>query len=197
LIIGIWGVSHIGSGSDLGLGGGTGAGSTQSSGTKSASPTGTASGSPTGTASGALEPLAILSADAFDPLGDNKENNSQVARVYDDNPSTQWTSERYNTADFGGLKKGVGVIVDLGPNVRAKEVDLVLPVAADITVYVASERSLSGATAIGSKSAAQGTVKFPVTGDVSGQYIIVWFTALTQDGNGEYRAHLAEVIPLG
>jgi len=192
LIVGIWGVSRIGSHSTIDLGSGaTGQTST------SASPSSSSSGSSTATDSATLQPLAILSADGFDPLGDQHENDSLAPKVFDGNPSTEWTSERYNTADFGGLKKGVGVIVDLGPNVHAKEVSLILPVAADVTVYLADERSLSSATAIGSQKNAQGTVTFPVPSGVTGQYIIVWFTKLTQDSKGEYRAHLAEVIPRG
>ncbi len=200
LFIGIWGVSRIGSQSSLGLGSGATTGSTSTGSavpSGSASPTGTATGSATGSAAAPMEDLAVLSADGFDPLGDHTENNSMAGRVYDGNTSTEWTSERYNTADLGGLKKGVGVIVDIGPNVSAREVDLIMPVAADVTVYLADQRALDGATSLGSQSNARGKVVFPVKAGVTGQYIIVWFTRLTQDDKGEYRAHLAEVIPRG
>jgi hypothetical protein len=91
----------------------------------------------------------------------------------------------------------MGVIVDLGPNVRAKEITLILPVAADVTIYLSDERSLNTATSIGDRANAQGQVTFTVPSGVSGQYVIVWFTKLTRDSKGEYRAHLAEVIPRG
>ncbi len=196
LIVGLVGVSRIGSHSTVDFSSGaTDGGATTSA---SASPSGSSEPSPSSSeGSTGLEPLAILSADGFDPLGDQQENNSQAAKVFDGDPKTEWTSERYNTAELGGLKKGVGVIVDLGPNVTAKEIQLILPNAADVTVYVSDERSLSKATAIGEKKDAQGTVTFPVKGNAKGQYVIVWFTKLTKDANGEYRAHLAEVIPRG
>ena len=73
-------------------------------------------------------------------------------------------------------------------------VSIVLPGAADVSVYLATERSLDGATKLGSKADAKGTVTFAVPEGTQGQYVIVWFTALTQEGNdSRYRARLAEI----
>ena len=38
---------------------------------------------------------------------------------------------------------------------------------------------------------------FDVPADVSGQYIVVWFTKLTADDNGKRRAWLDEVVVTG
>lgn len=190
LIVGLWGVSRIGSNTKIDLGGLPSAGPAA---TGSASPSPSASG----TAAPSLQPLQILAANGFDPQGDGTENNSQAPRVFDGNPSTEWTSERYNSASFGGLKKGTGVAVDLGPNVQPKQVRLVLPVVADVEVYINGDDSLNGATKVGAKAGALGTVTFPVPATAKGQYLIVWFTQLTQDGEGKYRAHLAEVQVFG
>ena len=38
---------------------------------------------------------------------------------------------------------------------------------------------------------------FEVPADVSGQYIVVWFTELTEDDNGKRRAWLDEVVVTG
>ena len=194
LIVGLWGVTRIGSGTNLNLGAGStgptptahGSGSTTTHSSTSSSAT-----------SSPLQKLAILSATGFDPLGDGHENNNLAAHVYDGNPNTEWVSERYNSANLGGLKSGMGVIVDVGPNVAVKQVELLMPVAADVTVYLANDRSLDGAQKVGSKANAQGDLTFDVPPKVSGQYIIVWFTKLTKDSSGGYRAHLAEVIARG
>jgi hypothetical protein len=142
----------------------------------------------------AAGPIAILSSTGFDPEGDGSEGNSKAARVYDGDPDTSWTSERYATADFGNLKKGVGVILDLGQPTSVHQVRLDLPSdPADITVYAATDRSLDGATRIGSADGASGQVKVEAGQAMpKAQYVIVWFTSLAPDG-GQYRASVAEV----
>lgn len=191
LILGVWGVSRIGSNTDLDFGGVPDRSpSAAASASASASPTPGATG-PSPSAGG--EKLQILAADGFDPQGDGRENGTRAPRVFDGNPSTAWQSEGYGTAKLGGLKKGVGVIVDLGPNVAARGISLRLGNAADVEVYVSSERSLDGATKVGEKAGADGSVTFPVKAGTTGQYVIVWFTSLTRDDNGRYRAILGEV----
>lgn len=190
LLIGIWGVSRIGSNTDLDFGGVP---------DRSASADRTASGAPTGSPTGPAasagtgEPLQILAADGFDPEGDGRENGTRAPRVFDGDPSTTWQSEGYSSAALGNLKDGVGVSVDLGPNVAARQVILSLGNQADVEVWIGSEKSLEGATKVGEKAGADGTVTFPVKAGTAGQYVIVWFTRLTQDDNGRYRAILGEV----
>lgn len=142
----------------------------------------------------AAGPIAILSATGFDPEGDESEGNSKAARVYDGDVNTSWTSEGYATADFGSLKKGVGVLVNLGQSTSVRQVTLDLGSdPADITVYASADRSLDGATRIGSSTGASGQVKIEAAEKMpKAQYVIVWFTTLAPDG-GQYRASVAEI----
>ncbi len=155
-----------------------------------------ASPSAGGTA-GSPEPLAILKVEAYDPEGDGEENNRLTPTIYDGDRETGWVSENYRSDKFGGLKKGLGVIVDLGPNKKPQTVELVMPQQADVEVHVGPDNRLEGATRIGEKKGAEGTVKFTVPADVSGQYVVVWFTELTEDDNGKRRARLNEVVVTG
>ncbi len=150
-----------------------------------------------GATNSAPEPLAILKVEAYDPEGDGAENNNLTPRIYDGDKGTGWFSENYRSDTFGGLKKGVGVIVDLGPNKKPQSVELNLPNPSDIEVYVGPDNRLEGATKIGEKADANGTVKFDVPADVSGQYVVVWFTKLNPDDNGKRRAWLDEVVVTG
>jgi hypothetical protein len=142
----------------------------------------------------AAGPIAILSATGFDPQGDNQENNSAAARVYDENLSTSWTSEGYNTAELGSLKKGVGVLLDLGQPTSVHQVTIDLGNGpADFTVYAATKQSLDGATVIGSASQASGQVKLKAASAMpEAQYVIVWFTRLPPDGS-QFRASISEI----
>ena len=141
------------------------------------------------------QPFAILSATGFDPEGDGVENNNQAARVYDGNAATAWTSEGYNSADFGGLaKKGVGVLLDLGQPTSVKHVTIDLGKGPlDVTVYAATRASLEGATVIGTANAASGRIELDAaTAMPQAQYVIVWVTKLAPDG-GRFRASISEV----
>ena len=197
LVIGIYGVSRIGSNSDSLLGDSASpATRTTTVAPSTAAPSGSAS--PTASeGAGTAEPLAILKVEAYDPEGDGEENNNLTPKVYDGDKGTGWFSENYRSDSFGGLKKGLGVIVDLGPNKKPQRVELNIPHPSDIEVYVGPDNRLEGATKIGEKADADGTVTFDVPADVSGQYIIVWFTKLNADDNGKRRAWLDEVVVTG
>ena len=150
-------------------------------------------GGPTAAADG--QPIAILSATGFDPEGDGQEKNLQAPRVYDGNLATAWSSEGYNSANFGGLgKKGVGVRLDLGQPTSVNQVTIDLgngPV--DLTVYAATKDSLDGATVIGAATDATGKVQIKAATPMpKTQYVIVWFTNLAPDG-GRFRASISEI----
>lgn len=51
----------------------------------------------------------------FDPQADGRENDEELANVLDGDPSSAWRTETYDDVNFGGgLKEGVGFVVDLG-----------------------------------------------------------------------------------
>lgn len=60
-----------------------------------------------------------------------------------------------------------------------------------------ADASLEGATKIGAKTDAKGRLDFPVPADVSGQYIVLWYTSLHVDENRQRRAWLNEVVVTG
>ncbi len=197
LVIGIYGVSRIGSRNASPSDVAAPATRTTTVAPSSAAPSGSASPTTATQTAGAPEPLAILKVEAYDPEGDGAENNNLTPKVYDGDTSTGWFSENYRSDTFGGLKKGVGVIVDLGPNKKPQTVELDIPHPSDVEVYVGPDNRLEGATKVGEKTDADGTVTFDVPADVSGQYIVVWFTKLNADDNGKRRAWLDEVVVTG
>ncbi len=140
------------------------------------------------------QPIAILSATGLDPQGDGNENNAQAARVYDGNPATAWSSEGYSSPAFGGLKKGLGLLLDLGQPTSVSQVAIDLakgPV--DLTVYASTTPGLDGATVIGTATAASGHVELKAATTMPrAQYVIVWFTKLAPDAPW-FRAAIAEI----
>ncbi|MGL5930886.1 MAG: hypothetical protein ACRCY8_18290 [Dermatophilaceae bacterium] len=196
LAIAVWGVTRIGSNTaDFGLGGSDtpvpAAPSTPSA--PAPSPTTTSSpGAPP-----PAEPLAVLGVRSYDPEGDGEENDNLTPKAYDGDPNSGWYSENYRNDEFGGLKKGLGLIVDLGPNKKPQQVRLDLPVASDIQVFLGPDARLDGATKVGERAAAQGQVSFDVPANLTGQYVIVWYTKVSVDDRGKRRAWLDEVVVAG
>ncbi|HSD24737.1 MAG TPA: protein kinase [Solirubrobacterales bacterium] len=65
--------------------------------------------------------LSNAAASEFDPEGDGQETGTEEQAI-DGNPTgTAWSSEHYDTPDFGGLKDGVGLAIDAGSSVPAKQ----------------------------------------------------------------------------
>jgi serine/threonine protein kinase len=59
-------------------------------------------------------------ASEFDPEGDGQETGTERQAI-DSNPTgTAWSSEHYDSPDFGGLKDGVGLAIEAGETVSAK-----------------------------------------------------------------------------
>jgi hypothetical protein len=60
-----------------------------------------------------IVPVDVAGVKSYDPLGDDKvEKDNLLAGLLDNNPSTQWTTDCYQSRYFGS-KAGVGVVVQL------------------------------------------------------------------------------------
>jgi hypothetical protein len=194
LVVGLYGISRIGKGSTNIFGPASGPVTR----TTTVAPSTAASGDQSSDEGAAApEPLAILGVTAYDPEGDGHEHDELVGKTFDGNPDTGWFTESYSDQDFGGLKDGVGLIVDLGPNEKPQQVVLDVPQKSSIDVYVGQDASLDGAEKIGENAEAEGEVTFDVPEKVTGQYIILWYTKVYPDSKGDIRGWLNEVTVLG
>ncbi|MBA2528895.1 MAG: protein kinase [Euzebyales bacterium] len=81
---------------------------------------------------GDAERLEVADVASFDPPtpsgvrqgGDGRENDGTLPALTDGDASTTWSTETYSTNDFGGLKNGVGFVLDLGAPQRVSAVEL-------------------------------------------------------------------------
>jgi hypothetical protein len=193
-VIGVAGASRIGSGSKLDLGGTAPRNTVTVTGSATTVPSGGGTATTTTAPAGGTTTFPILSATGFDPEGDNAERNGEAPRVFDGNPATFWSSEGYASPNLGGLKKGVGVRLDLGQVRKVSTVTVVLPDVSDVTVDVGQDRNRSGAVEIGSSRGKKGEITLTrADGPAEAQYVFVWFTKVSQVSDGRFRATLAEV----
>ncbi len=141
-------------------------------------------------------PVAIVGANGFDPEGDGQEGNASAARAFDNNPATMWRSQYYLSEGFGGIQKsGIGLALDLGQQTDVHQVKVTLRGASDLTVYVTNRTSLDGAQELGKATGRDGDITLAAPGGTAlkGQQVILWFTKLAPDGEGRFRAQVAEV----
>ena len=75
-----------------------------------------------------LKELTITQARDFDPQGDDKtENPDEVSLAYDGDPTTRWRTVQYfGNPKLGNLKRGVGLVLDLGTPQPVRSVQLKL-----------------------------------------------------------------------
>jgi tRNA A-37 threonylcarbamoyl transferase component Bud32 len=91
----------------------------------------TVEGEPEQPAEAAVRPqvLEIAELGTLDPEGTPpNENDEYLINLIDDNLESRWRTDRYNgDPNFGGLKQGLGIVVDMGEPVQVSTVTLTTP----------------------------------------------------------------------
>ncbi|MGB5952406.1 MAG: hypothetical protein WBG57_07845, partial [Ornithinimicrobium sp.] len=130
-----------------------------------------------------LEPVGITS---HDPQGDGDENNELTELAIDGDTSTSWRSRTYLAENWGNLKDGVGIAVDLGDTTDVSEVDIAFPQGDyRLEVYVGDQVSRSDMTQLGVADDASDEVTLRNDEPIEGQYVLIWFTEAWDGPNGE------------
>ncbi|HEX6934685.1 MAG TPA: protein kinase family protein [Streptosporangiaceae bacterium] len=155
--------------------------------------------------------LQPVRAQGFDPLtsvsADPTNEESQDAHyAIDGSMRTDWSSQWYASPEFGQLKAGSGLMVDMGRPVRFSSVTVTFNAAqgAQVKLLVGnssarSKENLDSMTTVASASNPTGTVTFRITSKTTGRYLVVWFTRLPpQPGSsGKYEAQVFNVAIRG
>lgn len=132
----------------------------------------------------------------FDPPpGGGGERGDTVPNAFDDDATTAWQTERYETAALGGLKSGVGLLVDLGAPTEVDRVELLTSGAGvGVELRVADERGAAAEAyrvVAGGTAGEPGLVLTPPEGTTA-RWWLVWVTAL-REVDGGFSAAVAEM----
>ncbi|MGI8578652.1 MAG: protein kinase family protein [Nocardioidaceae bacterium] len=143
----------------------------------------------------------------FDPPpGSGHENPGEVGLAIDNNPATAWETLRYDrNPRLGGLKSGVGLILDLG---RSQEVDTVTVSlqgdgtslqlrAAPASAIAAPTGSADAYTLVGDIQHAGNQARFAPAKAVVTRFLLVWLTSLPAVGAYSYRGRIANIEVAG
>jgi F5/8 type C domain len=160
---------------------GSHSGSPQASGQTSSS---SSSSAPNTAASNVLKPVG---ANSFDPLGSSKdENGNEAQNAIDNNPGSFWHTDFYDgSPNFGNLKTGTGLILDMGGPVRLSQVVVQFGTTCctHVDIEIGNGNSPTAATLntftqVQSSDTAAGTTTFDVTSHATGRYVLIWITDL-------------------
>jgi hypothetical protein len=164
-------------------------------GSPSASASGTASASASGTASASASGgvADINGIQAIDPQGDGNENGASAEKAIDGDPATNWRSDRYQSATFGGLKKGLGLYLELQPGVVTSVTVSMPGTGGAVELRSASGPGLDSSAPIATATAQSGTAVLRPAQPVTTDKLLLWFTELPQQSFGEYRLVVSEI----
>jgi hypothetical protein len=155
--------------------------------------------------------LKPAGASGYDPLtsqaNDPGNENSQYAKqAIDGNPGTAWTSQYYASPQFGNLKTGSGLIVDMGTAIRLSSIQVSFGQAAGADVQikignsdVRSAAALASFTTVAAAENVGGTYTFTSKSTTTGRFVLIWFTKLPPDPghDGKFMAQISNVIVRG
>jgi hypothetical protein len=147
-----------------------------------------------------VKALAVSSAAAFGPGGTADGDNPQSAMYPVGSGASQpWQTDWYTTADFGRLKQGTGLLLDMGSAVTATTVriDLGPYPGADLQLRAGNEPSLDSMHVKASANGAGGTVSLHLSSPARDRYLLVWFTLLPPNGRGQYQGSVYSVAVSG
>jgi len=164
---------------------------------------------PTSSSPVAAGNLKVAKATDFDPKADGgggAENAKQAKLAIDGDPATLWRTERYKKLPtMGGIKPGVGLVLDLGAVRHVTGVDLQLSgVGTSVEVRIpkaaaaaAPMKSIDQWTKLASIDDAAEQVQLPLTKVQDTQYVLVYLTSLAPMGDGYFRSGIAEITVHG
>jgi serine/threonine protein kinase len=129
-------------------------------------------------------PVSLNAVTAYDPNGGGGgEHDSDAPNATDKNPATYWRTEHYNTQDFGGLKDGVGLVLNAPGAVELKT----LTVTSDtpgFTAVVKAGNSPETAQADSDPKTVGSKTTFELNGK-SGSVYVLWITQLPAGGRAQ------------
>jgi transcriptional regulator with XRE-family HTH domain len=143
--------------------------------------------------SASSQPLSPVQATAFGPNGGD---NPQLAHlVLGGGHSAGWHSDWYDSARFGNLYPGTGLLLKMGRpvTITSAEVDLGRAAGASFQLRVGDAPTAAALRPVAHASGASGVVRLSLTSPARGRYLLVWFTRLPTDSSGRFQAHVHDV----
>jgi predicted Ser/Thr protein kinase len=145
-------------------------------------------GGGTGTAG---SPVRLVASNAYDPQGDGQEHDEEIANATDGDVTTYWETEDYRgSVTFGGLKNGVGIVLDAGRAVKLGALTVVTDTPGYVARVEAGSSSTGGFQPVSQAQTVGRRTSFTLSVDPARRYYLLWITRLAP---GVPRTHVNEV----
>ena len=170
-----------------------------------ASPTATPSAKPTPTPTQKpiTPPVTLLplaAAEAFGPggVGDG-DNPSGAAYVLASNPPLPWSTNWYASPKFGMLKSGTGLLLTLDhqSTITSVRIDLTRYQGVNLELKAADGTSPQDFKVVATADNTGGTLRLTLRHPASARYLLIWFTQLPPNGDGQYQESVYHVLVNG
>jgi serine/threonine-protein kinase len=141
----------------------------------------------------AASTVHLTAATAYDPPpGDGVEGNPSLHNATDGSTATYWETERYTTAAFGNLKKGVGIVVSTGANPVKLESLTVQSSTPGWQAEIEAGDSEQGPFDVVSSDQTVGSkTTFALNVPEARRFYVVWITQLASFDTGDPTKHYA------
>jgi hypothetical protein len=141
-----------------------------------------------------------------DPKGGDRTEFNGYQNIVDGNPASGWTTDEYTSADWGQVKSGMGILINLGTATKVNAVR-VLTATGGASVSLRTGASDPGNTTDGDTQIDKTYTQIGTTIDDGGttmvfavpdsqpavQYLLVWISKLPQPSAGKFQITVNEV----
>jgi serine/threonine protein kinase len=127
-------------------------------------------------------PVALHATENYDPSGGHADSHAATApQATDGDPGSYWYTQIYATPDFGGLKSGLGLVLDAGGPVKLATIT-VSTTTPGFTAQILAGDSLGAQPAADSAMQTVGDrTTFALRG-ATARYFVLWITRLPPGG---------------
>jgi putative peptidoglycan lipid II flippase len=133
-----------------------------------------------------LKPASVSTFNIYGSPPGNTENPETAPEAIDNSLSSAWSTSYYiGNPNFGSLKPGTGLLIDMGKEVRLSQVEVLFTSKGSTaaSIYLGnnpamSKTALSNFTLVSPSASASGDHKYPVSSSATGRYVLIWLTSL-------------------
>ena len=143
--------------------------------------------------------IVPVSAEAFGPNGTADGDDPQGAGNVLTDRASGWVTQWYATANFGALKQGTGLLLDMGRTVAVAAVRLTLGSypGTSLELRLGASPEFSALPVAASASNAGTVLSVALKAQVRARYVLLWFTKLPPNGAGTYQVFVHGVTVRG
>jgi hypothetical protein len=157
--------------------------------------------------SSVLKPVGDTTFNILGTPAGNTEDPTTAGQAIDGSLSTSWATSYYlGSPNFGGLKAGTGLLLDMGQAVKLSQVDVLFGSQCCTTaeIYIGNSNAmvptaLNNFTKVAPSAAASGNHVFTTNSSATGRYVLIWITSLPpmQGSSGRYQALIYNIVVHG